>query len=119
MATPQESLQYNRASIYPLAGINVLYSKVVNLLSTGATLLSSDYLTEFNTSDGAITVYLPEAPYTGEMHQFSDTVGQCATFNATIQGNGKLINGAASALIATNFGGFTIRYNGTQWVILK
>ena len=36
----------------------------------------------------------------------------------TIDGNGKNINGAATLSMATGYKQRTIRYNGTQWIVI-
>ncbi len=116
MATPQESLRYNRDRIYPMAGLNTLYAKSVS--EAGYTVLEADYHVEADTTVAAFTISLTLVPYVGEEHRFVDNTGMCAANNLTISGNGNLINGAAFALVNTAFGGITVRWNGTQWIII-
>ncbi len=115
MATRNEALRYNRDQVYPAAGYNILYTKIA---AESTFLLSSDCLVEVDTSALAIPIYLPAEPYTGEQHQVLDNVGNASVKNITVDGQGKLINGAGTALISTNYGSLTVRYNGTSWRII-
>lgn len=70
------------------------------------------------TSGGAVTVTLPASPATGRRLDIKDAGNNAAANNITIAGNGKTIDGAASLIITINRGSRTIRYNGTEWMIL-
>lgn len=72
-----------------------------------------------DTTTNAVTVTLPAAPTDGQRFAIFDKSGQAATRNITIGRNGKTINGAAANLtMATNYGGFELRYVNTLggWV---
>ena len=64
---------------------------------------------------GAVTATLPATPATGEAVRIVDGAGTGATNNITIAGNGKNIAGAATLVLAYNYSGVTLVYNGTQW----
>lgn len=119
--TPQESLRYNANHVYPAAGFNIMYTKDI---AVSTTVLGTDCLILVDTSTVAVTVILPSQAYTGEQHQIVDNVGNASVRNITINGGltlvggPQLINGATNAVVATNFGSVTVRFNGTAWVIL-
>jgi hypothetical protein len=64
----------------------------------------------------ACVVNLPSNPKLNQQIIVSDFIGQAATNNITISGNGKLINGNVSALIDTPFGSTMFIYNGINWM---
>lgn len=115
MATRNEALRYNRDQVYPAAGYNILYTKS---LSAADTVLGSDCFVELDSSILGFTVSLTAQPYVGEQHHFQDNTGYCAANPITVSGNGNNINGAATALINTSYGSITVRWNGTQWIII-
>jgi hypothetical protein len=73
-----------------------------------------------NTTDGAITAYLPTTPVAGDAIFFVDSHGTFATNNFTIDGNdgwpyAKTIMGQATEVITTNNENIGLFYNGTEW----
>lgn len=64
----------------------------------------------------ARTINLPASPIAGDAYRVKDSTGTAATNNITVSGNGKNIEGTASATINTNFASLFLVYNGTQWV---
>jgi hypothetical protein len=61
---------------------------------------------------------LPASP-TGTVFIVKDISGAAFTNNITVTATGgALIDGAASALINTNYGSITLVFNGTQWNIV-
>jgi hypothetical protein len=76
-------------------------------------LEGSEYI-RVNTA-GAVTVYMPTSPQLGDKHMIKDVTGNAATNNITINGNGNNIDGAATQVIALNYGSFTIVWGGSKW----
>lgn len=65
---------------------------------------------------GARTINLPANPTNGDAYRIKDSTGTASSNNITVSGNGKNIEGTASATINTNYGSLFLVYNGTQWV---
>lgn len=60
----------------------------------------------------AYTLNLPASPKTGDIVQVKDGKGDAMNNNITIAGT---IDGAASLVIAANYGAVHLVYNGTEW----
>lgn len=91
---------------------------VGDVLRTSAVTLASNSVrfNRLDSSGGAFTITLPAVPYPGMTFMFSEDAN---SGNAvTIDGNGKNINGAATLSMATGYKQRTIRYNGTQWIVI-
>jgi len=72
-----------------------------------------------STIGAASTINLPAAPSTDSRITVKDVDGTAGAGNSiTVQGNGNNIDGAASALINSNYASLTFHYNGTQWRIV-
>jgi len=94
-----------------LSNYQAAVASTFTVLSNGGSYVGSTY-----SATGTQTITLPATPFVGETHQITDEGGSAGSNNITVAGNGKNINGAANMLISANFGSFTIRYNGTQWI---
>jgi len=64
---------------------------------------------------GATTVNLPSAPGITDVYIVVDPLGQAGASNITVSGNGSNINGAATAVINTNYGSLRVYYTGSIW----
>lgn len=64
-----------------------------------------------------MTLTLPATPTTGDSFTIKDAVGNAATNNVTISGNGNNIDGASTAILSQNFSALVLTYTGTQWSI--
>lgn len=121
MPIAQEALYGNQDVIYPFAGYNVLTATSIShdtiLESTSDT--KGVWLLYVDTSTLSLTIKLP-APancFEGQSYHFVDNTGSFAANNLTIDGNGALINGAATLVLSTNYASIQLRYNGTSWII--
>jgi len=65
-----------------------------------------------------MTLTLPASPSIGQQFSLKDGDGVANTKNHTMNGNGKNIDGGATAVIVNPFTSLTIAYNGTQWSII-
>lgn len=92
--------------------------KSISNANSPYTVLSTDNIIATNSTLGAITINLPVSPLLGDTYQIKDSVGQAATNNINIIGNGHNIDGAASFVISTNYSSITIAFTGTVWSIL-
>ena len=84
--------------------------------SGGVTALNTDEVVVINkTALETTAVTLMAAPETGKLLHIKDGKGNATTYNITISGNGKNIDGSATFIISGNYASVTIVYNGTQW----
>lgn len=82
--------------------------------------LTTDYYISCDPSPpaGIITITLPAAPTIYHMYVIKDRTGAASTNNITISPlGGVLIDGAASYVLAGNFGAITLLFNGTNYEI--
>lgn len=63
------------------------------------------------------TVTLPAAPVTNGKFTVKDKAGTAATHNITIAGNGKMIDGLATLVLAIDTAAATMIYDGTEWIL--
>jgi len=68
-------------------------------------------------ASGTTGYTLSSSPLIGNEVTFIDGVGTAGTTNITINGNGNNILNDISALINTDYGSFTIVYNGVFWSV--
>lgn len=66
----------------------------------------------------AFTFLLPASPSANQMVVITDGAGNASQYRILIDGNGKNINGQASAILSSNYGTITLIFNGTQWNII-
>lgn len=80
------------------------------------TLATTDFVVECDATSAAFTVTLPASPKKGQMY---DIVKIDSSANAvTINGNGKLINGASTVSLASQYAVYRLVYNGSSWRVL-
>jgi len=63
----------------------------------------------------SFTVTLPLTPILNTEIEIIDSTGSCGTNLVTVNGNGNLIVGETTALMESNFIGYSFRFNGTNW----
>lgn len=68
-------------------------------------------------ASGTTGYTLSSSPTTGAELTFSDGVGDASTNNIVVEGNGKNILDGTNGTINTNYGSFTIIYNGVFWTV--
>lgn len=112
-----------KASINGVGTFKTLFGRVVAVrvvTAAGAvTAAVSDHIIEVNKSSGAATtVNLFASPATGTTLIIKDGKGDAATNNITITPAAGNIDGAATYVIATNYGSVTIYYSGTEWRVI-
>ena len=93
-------------------------SETVVSTSTDYTTLSTDYLILVDSTSGAITIHLLSTPNAGKIQQIKDATGNAATHSITVNGNGKLIDGASSVVLNQNYENLSIIYNGSGWSVI-
>lgn len=67
----------------------------------------------------AFALSLPASPVRGDIVSVTDGAGSASAGNITVSGNGKLIGGAASATISTDYGALVLEYDGVAWFALS
>ena len=80
------------------------------------TVQAGDYVITINKASSQITtVTLPASPTTSRSLIIKDGKGDAASYNITINGNGKTIDGQSTIVINLAYGSKEIIYNGTEW----
>lgn len=101
------------ASANPMA-----YVSVNNAASPYSALPGDDFIS-CDTSTGAITIKLPNAPVMAKTYTIKDGAGQAAVSNITITTVGGIvtIDGSTSYVINTNFESINVIFNGTNYEV--
>lgn len=83
------------------------------------TVLTTDYYLSVNSSGGAVTIDLPNAPANETVFIIKDRTGNAATNNITVTTSGGLvqIDGQTSYLIKNNYGSISVLFNGTGYEV--
>lgn len=89
---------------------------VTSVTGTYQVLVTDDYIA-ITTLASPFTITLPASPTTGDAYTIKDAVGNAATNNVTVSGNGANIDGAASIVLSQNYAAVELTYTGTQWSI--
>lgn len=112
-----------RGQIAQTSGVQMLGARVIT--AGPVTISDSDFTLVVNqTVAGPLSIPLPAAsglstePGSVRLRIF-DGKGDAASNNITIAGTGALIDGLASVVIATNWGGIDIEWCGTYWHVLS
>lgn len=87
------------------------------LIVTADTINLNSEFNYIGVSGNTTTINLPASPEQYFEFIITDLRGDAETNPITINGNGKLINGEATAVINTNYGSFTLKYTGDFWYI--
>ena len=109
------------ADIVNSAGDSVLVSREPSFeIKTSSFTAQAGRRYGINTTDGAMTGYLPQAPVAGDAIFFVDSHGTFSTNNFTINGNegapfAKTIMGQATQVLTVDNDNIGIFYNGTEW----
>jgi len=92
----------------------------VNAPSSPFTVLSIHQMISVDCSGGAIQVNLPNAPSNFQRFIIKDRTGSAATHNITVTtpGGAVLIDGAATYIIANNYGSITVVFNGSSYEVI-
>lgn len=116
--TPQECRQYGRNLILPCPGVEL--GGAVTLTGNVTLTCDSPRFNYLNAAGGPFTVTLPGSTsgvYEGYTVYFSENVG--SVNGVTVVAPGLTINGAGSLLLNSAWRQRTLRYNGSQYVVLE
>jgi len=72
--------------------------------------------TVFVEAAAPLTVNLPASPEIGQAVTVKDALGNAATHEIAVAGNGRNIEGAPTKVIRSNYGWIPLVFNGSQWV---
>ena len=86
--------------------------------SISALITTDDQIVEVIGNTGPVTISLPATPRTNQRVGIVDGDGHASTYNITIDGNGKLINGSSPLISNTNYISLSFLYDGSKWVIV-
>lgn len=87
-------------------------------LVTPDTVLATDSIVSYELTVPAATAVTLPAGITGTVYYLKDGSGTAAANPITITPTASTIDGAATAVINSNFGAITLAFTGTQWIIL-
>lgn len=109
---------YWRATPAASSGLTAPVVGTTTTKTSGYTITTSDYIIFADTSGGAWNLTLP-TPVNGNIYVVKDIKGTFQSNNLTLvrHGSEKIDGVAASRVLATNWGGFTITSNGTDWFL--
>jgi len=82
-------------------------------------VLSSDLFVSIDSSGGAKTVQLPNAPRNGQVYIIKDKTGSAAANNITVTtvGGAVTIDGSTTFVMSTNYESISVLFNGTSYEI--
>lgn len=81
-------------------------------------VLATDENLIVTTNAAPFTITLPGSPSAGDFYLVKDGVGNSATNNITVSGNGNNIDGSSNYSLNINYGAIGLMYNGTQWNVI-
>jgi len=101
------------------AGASLNYT-VVNVSTSPYVALSTDQVISVDSTGGARTVQLPNAPATGRWFTVKDSAGTAGTNNITVTtvGGVVLLDGAATFVMNSAYQSATVIFNGTKYLII-
>lgn len=100
--------------------LNAIYSyKPVNSAASPYTVLVTDQYIGVDSSGGAVTILLPDAPTIGQYWTIKDATGSAATHNITISTvSGTVpIDAIFNLVLSQNYGSVTLTFNGTGYEV--
>ncbi len=102
-----------------LTEFNIFNYVQISTANSPYTVLSTDDFISCNSTAGAITVRLPNAPAASKQFIIKDRVGIASTnhINVTTVGGVVLIDGLTSYPISGNFGSIQLIFNGTSYEV--
>lgn len=83
------------------------------------TVLPTDCAIILNKTIGAATtIFLPTSPSDSQLIIAKDAKGDANTHNITIDGNGNTIDGGATLVIGSPYGGNQLLWNSSEWSVI-
>jgi len=91
--------------------------RVITVTTDTSVAISSVANNTLFVASGTTSYTLPAAPSVGTVLSFTDGLGDAGTNTITVSGNGNNIVDDTLAFINTNYGSFTVEYNGVFWSV--
>lgn len=103
----------------PTPGLIILNYTFIDTADSPYTVLSTDEFIGVNSTDGTVTILLPNGPTTGRVYIVKDNVGFAAINNiiVTTVGGSVLIDSETTAVINSSFESLQFLFNGTEYLI--
>ncbi len=109
-STAQTTEALNRLNPILLSAVGNESGDELNDINYGGDYDESEAITEYIPANSrlilnltaAVTLEADPDPYEGQRMAFTDVGGNLATYNVTVEGNGRTIEGAASVTLSTN-----------------
>ncbi len=100
-------------------GVTTARTETIVTAAGGYTVQAGDYVVTIKKTVPATTIVtLPASPTTSRSLIIKDGTGNCGTYNITLNGNGKTIDGSATYVMIANYEAVEIIYNGTEWNLI-
>ena len=119
MATGYEAQSLARSTVWSFAGLENSFSTTtadVQLATGGPFNTTSARYWQADPTSAPITFTAPSSVYSGYRVQLQNS---SASANAiTFDGNGYNVNGSPTASFSKAYGGMTVEFNGTQYIII-
>lgn len=119
LSTPQDGYVLtwiNSDSEWEARPTQISTGTIVRLITTNYNVSPSDDVISIGTIASIITVTLESAPITGRTVIIKDANGLASTYNITINGNGKNIDGNTNNIITQAYGSVDLIFNGNKWI---
>lgn len=105
-------------------GTIAVLTDVINITAIGSSQLpapTDTFVSVFVNAAGLVTLVMPVAANltAGQRYTIKDESGAANPNTITVNGNGSLIDGAATKSITTNYGSFTIEWNGSGFSVVS
>ena len=94
--------------------VNEIIITTAATISISATTINATYF-----ASGTTGYTLSSTPSVGTKLTFIDSLGSGLTTPIVVNGNGNVINGFSTATINTDYGSFSLIYNGINWNIIS
>lgn len=106
----------NNSITVSATGTTTLTVTTVNFAASPYTVLSTDEFLAVQSSGGAISILLPNAPATGRVYTIKDVSGVASTnsISITTVGGAVLIDGVTTTKILGNYGSINVLFNGVS-----
>jgi hypothetical protein len=100
-------------------GTTTLTVTPVNFAASPYTVLGTDEFLAVQSSGGAITIRLPNAPATGRVYTIKDSTGNASTNNISVTtvGGVVLIDAAATYIMSSNYQAINVNFTGAAYSV--
>jgi hypothetical protein len=97
-----------------IESFNVLNNVVI--INENYTVLLTDNIISVGVIASSITITLLDNPFIGQIINIKDGRGSASAYNIIVDGNGNMIDGASDYIIAVNYEGIIVVWDGGMWI---